>query len=43
MDVSKMTYSLPADLEVVVNATIEDWRSNGKVKRLWTKDASALV
>ena len=43
MGVSIMTCSLPADLEVAVNATIEDWRSNGEVKRLWAKDASALV
>jgi transaldolase/glucose-6-phosphate isomerase len=31
---------LPADLSTAVNATISDWGSNGKVKRLWDGDAT---
>jgi transaldolase / glucose-6-phosphate isomerase len=36
---SRMTYAL-GDAEKAVKATIEDWRSQGKVRRLWARDAS---
>jgi transaldolase / glucose-6-phosphate isomerase len=36
--ISKQTYSLPDDLNKAVNATLEDWRANGKVQKLWAKD-----
>ncbi|MBI3650618.1 MAG: bifunctional transaldolase/phosoglucose isomerase [Acidobacteria bacterium] len=37
---STQTYSLPEDLQQAVNATLEDWRTNNKVKKLWAKDAT---
>lgn len=36
----RQTYSLPADLAAAVTASLEDWRVNGKVRRLWAHDAS---
>ena len=35
-----MSYQLPKDLADGVAATLEDWRSGGKVRRLWAGDAS---
>src|SRR5580700_230285 len=35
-----MSYKLPADLDTEVKAAIEDWRKEGKVRRLWAGDAS---
>jgi len=35
-----MTYKLPKDLPEAVDAALEDWRSQGKVRRLWAGDAS---
>jgi glucose-6-phosphate isomerase len=37
---SRLTYALPAELTQAVNAALEDWRVNGKVKKLWAKDAT---
>src|SRR6202046_1242166 len=37
---SNLTYHLPDDLAKSVKATIEDWKKNDKVKRLWARDAS---
>jgi transaldolase / glucose-6-phosphate isomerase len=37
---SNLTYRLPDDLAKSVKATIEDWKKNDKVKRLWARDAS---
>jgi len=49
-EMDRMTYSLPTaqnrkrecavDLQAALDATLEDWRSNGKVRRLWAGDAS---
>ena len=36
---AQQTYILPAALEQEVNQTIEEWRSSGKVRRLWSHDA----
>jgi transaldolase/glucose-6-phosphate isomerase len=36
----RQTYSLPSDLSAAVTASLEDWRVNGKVRRLWARDAS---
>jgi len=33
-------YSLPENLSAAVKATIEDWKANGKARRLWARDAS---
>lgn len=38
--VEKQTYRLPADLEKAVKLSLEDWRVNGKVRKLWARDAS---
>ncbi|HEX4184407.1 MAG TPA: bifunctional transaldolase/phosoglucose isomerase [Stellaceae bacterium] len=35
-----MSYKLPEELEKDVQAALEDWRKNGKVRRLWAADAS---
>jgi len=38
--VNNLTYNLPGDLAQSVKATLEDWKKNDKVKRLWSRDAS---
>ena len=38
--VSRQSYHLPPNLETKVTQTLEDWRVNGKVRRLWARDAS---
>jgi transaldolase / glucose-6-phosphate isomerase len=35
-----MSYKLPEQLEKNVQAALEDWRKEGKVRRLWDADAS---
>ena len=40
MSVNKQTYKLPDSLAGVVAASLEDWKKNNKVARLWQKDAS---
>lgn len=37
--INRLTYSLPAPLKFEVEKTLEDWRVNGKVARLWKRDA----
>jgi transaldolase/glucose-6-phosphate isomerase len=37
---NRQSYSLPAHLDAVVKASLEDWQVNGKVRRLWAHDAS---
>ncbi|MDD5560467.1 bifunctional transaldolase/phosoglucose isomerase [Candidatus Methylomirabilis sp.] len=34
------TYALPDDLAAAVRASLEAWRVGGKVRRLWTRDAT---
>ncbi|MBI4640327.1 MAG: bifunctional transaldolase/phosoglucose isomerase, partial [Candidatus Tectomicrobia bacterium] len=36
----RQTYKLPDNLAAAVKASLEDWRTNGKVRRLWARDAS---
>ena len=36
----RMTYRLPAPLDAEVKATLKDWRTTGKVRRLWARDAA---
>jgi transaldolase / glucose-6-phosphate isomerase len=36
----RMSYRLPASLDDEVKATVKDWRTAGKVRRLWARDAS---
>ncbi len=38
--VNRQTYRLPDNLAAAVKASLEDWRVNGKVRRLWARDAS---
>jgi transaldolase / glucose-6-phosphate isomerase len=40
VSINRLTYKLPDELHAAVNASLEDWRSNNKVARLWQKDAS---
>jgi transaldolase/glucose-6-phosphate isomerase len=35
-----MSYKLPKELDEGVKAALDDWRANGKVRRLWSGDAS---
>lgn len=38
--VDRMSYALPAVLQADVETTLEDWRTAGKVRRLWEGDAT---
>ncbi len=40
MSLGDFKYKLPAELAAGVKAAIEDWGTNGKVRRLWAGDAS---
>ncbi len=37
---NSMTYKLPDELQKDVQSALEDWRKEGKVRRLWAADAS---
>ena len=39
-NIDRMTWNLPSDLAAQVTAALEDWRINGKLRRLWSRDAS---
>jgi transaldolase/glucose-6-phosphate isomerase len=38
--VSRQIYTLPPPLSASVKTAVDDWRANGKVRRLWQRDAS---
>jgi len=38
--INRQTYALPEKLATAVKASLEDWRANGKVRKLWARDAS---
>ena len=40
MSLNRQTYTLPDKFDSDVNASLQNWKKNGKVKRLWQKDAS---
>ena len=40
MSLNRLTYKLPGPLAGAVASSIEDWKKNNKVARLWQKDAS---
>jgi transaldolase/glucose-6-phosphate isomerase len=40
VSVNKQTYKLPGSLASVVAASLDDWKKNNRVARLWQKDAS---
>lgn len=37
---TNLTYNLPNELAEAVQATINDWQNNQKIKQLWAKDAT---
>ena len=37
---NELKYTLPSALEKSYRAAVQDWQTNGKVKRLWDRDAS---
>ena len=37
---NRLSYTLPADLEVALHSALEDWQREGKLDRLWARDAS---
>jgi transaldolase/glucose-6-phosphate isomerase len=39
-NVSRQTYKLPAEIAGLVKAQVNDWRAEGKVRRLWEGDSS---
>jgi transaldolase/glucose-6-phosphate isomerase len=36
----RLTYSLPDTLNAAVQASLDDWQKNGKIRRLWAQDAT---
>jgi transaldolase/glucose-6-phosphate isomerase len=40
VSVNKLTYKLPGQLAGAVAASLDDWKKNNKIARLWQKDAS---
>ena len=38
--VNRQTYTLPNDLASAVRMTLQDWRTGGKVRRLWARDTT---
>src|SRR6266404_2238152 len=39
-DINLQTFFLPRDLSEVVKATLDDWETTGKVRKLWARDPS---
>jgi transaldolase/glucose-6-phosphate isomerase len=39
-EINRQTFRLPQALDHAVTASLDDWRINGKVRRLWALDAS---
>jgi transaldolase/glucose-6-phosphate isomerase len=40
VSVNRLTYKLPKELQAAVASSLEGWKKNNKVARLWQKDAS---
>jgi transaldolase/glucose-6-phosphate isomerase len=40
VSVNRLAHKLPKELKTAVDASLDDWRKNNKVARLWQKDAS---
>ena len=40
MSINRLAHKLPQDLSAAVAASLDDWKKNNKVARLWQKDAS---
>lgn len=39
-ELDKLSYSLSEELDLKVKDSLEDWRKQGKIRRLWQRDAS---
>jgi len=37
---NRQSYKLPADLDAAVKASVDDWKKNDKIRRLWARDAT---
>ena len=37
---NRLSYTLPADLEAALNSALDEWQLEGKLARLWERDAS---
>jgi len=40
VSVNRLAYKLPKELQAAVSDSLDDWKKNNKVARLWQKDAS---
>jgi len=40
VSVNRLAHKLPKELKAAVDASLDDWKKNNKVARLWQKDAS---
>jgi transaldolase/glucose-6-phosphate isomerase len=40
VSLNRLAYKLPKELKTAVDASLDDWKKNNKVARLWQKDAS---
>ena len=40
MSLNRLAYKLPKELNAAVQSSLDDWKKNNKVARLWQKDAS---
>ncbi len=40
MSLNSQLYMLPEKLEALVKASLDDWKKNDKVRRLWQRDAA---
>jgi transaldolase/glucose-6-phosphate isomerase len=38
--INRQTYLLPTNIDAAVKVSLKEWASNGKVRRLWARDAS---
>jgi transaldolase/glucose-6-phosphate isomerase len=38
--INRQTYVLPTNIDAAVKVSLKEWASNGKVRRLWARDAS---
>src|SRR5437867_3670277 len=38
--INRQTFSLPSDLSAAVERTVDDWKTQEKVRRIWARDSS---
>ena len=39
-EIARLTCSLPGNIATALNAAVHDWRTTGKIRKLWSRDAS---